>query len=191
LVVVRTLRSLAEARFRNISVEDLSSLESTITGDLLPNLNPRARRLLNLASLALNLASTPTMLKPFSMLSVEDRRRWLERVNVESTIYNLISLLDVVVLATHMANPRVSSRIGYRREEAMSRVRVEPLPMLSRSGKPRGVYDVVVVGSGAGGSIVAWELTRRRFRAAPFEVGPEPSRGDLVKLHPSFRALKY
>jgi choline dehydrogenase-like flavoprotein len=191
LVVVRTLRSLAEARFRNISVEDLSSLESTITGDLLPNLNPRARRLLNLASLALNLASTPTMLKPFSMLSVEDRRRWLERVNVESTIYNLISLLDVVVLATHMANPRVSSRIGYRREEAMSRVRVEPLPTLSRSGKPRGVYDVIVVGSGAGGSVVAWELTRRGFRVALFEVGPEPSRGDLVKLHPSFRALKY
>jgi len=191
VVFVRTVRSLAEARFKDISVEDLNYLESTLVRDVIPNLNPKARRLLNLASLALNVASIPSTLKPFSTLSIGDRRRWLERVNAESNLYNIIALLDVIVLATHMTNPRISSRIGYRREEAVGGVRVEPEPALSRSGKPRGAYDVIVVGSGAGGSVIAWELSRRGFKVALFEAGPEPSRDELVKLHPSLRALKY
>jgi choline dehydrogenase-like flavoprotein len=189
--LVRTIKSLAEAQLKSISAEDLNYLESTLKREVLPNLDPKVKRLLNLLSLALELSPIPSTLRLFSTLSIERRRKWLETINVEGTTYDITILLDTLLMVIHMMNPRVSSRINYKREEVVSKIQLEPRTVLSRSGKPQGVYDVVIVGSGAGGAVVAWELVRREFKVALFEVGPEPTQDELIKLHPFLRAFKY
>jgi choline dehydrogenase-like flavoprotein len=50
-------------------------------------------------------------------------------------------------------------------------------------------YDAIVIGSGAGGAIVAWRLSQRGIRVALFEAGPEPN--SLREDHPVIKAVKY
>lgn len=77
--------------------------------------------------------------------------------------------------------------------EVLTRERTPPpvshplIPFLTRKADPKKHFDVIVIGSGAGGAPVAWDLTRRGYRVALIEQGtlpiPQSGAGALEKFY--------
>ncbi|MEB3778963.1 MAG: GMC family oxidoreductase [Desulfurococcales archaeon] len=64
-------------------------------------------------------------------------------------------------------------------------------PRITTSEPLKDPYDVVVIGSGAGGAVVAWHLASKGYRVVVFESGPEPDPRILLREHPIIRATRY
>lgn len=186
----RVLKSLVEARLE---------LESSVMSDfivnmdkVMPILSPSSKRFLSILSILLDISPILSKFKPFTLLSSSKRKEWIREINAESFIYDIINTLDTVALAIYSLTPRFQESIGYNRLKTMREAKIEERDeKLTYKHKPKSYYDVVVIGSGAGGAIVAWELARRGFSVALFEAGPEPSTREFILEHPIIRALKY
>lgn len=157
-----------------------------------PLMTPKTRRLLNLAALALNVTPLLSKFKPLTAMSPIERRRWLENVNPESLTKDLAVMMEFVALAVYAGfNRGFQERIGYDRLGKLPKIGGQRIPRISSSGRPSEHYDVIVVGSGAGGAVAAWELARRGFSVVVFEAGPEPPLEDFIGEPPVVRAVKY
>ncbi|MCE4600916.1 MAG: GMC family oxidoreductase [Desulfurococcales archaeon] len=183
--LLAVLRSLSEAELGTVRPVEVFGEK------MIPVIDRGPRKLLNTASLLVNLAPLKSKLKTFNRLSVEERREWLERLSPESLISDLIGMFEFLLLAAYYTDEGEAGKIGYRRSNRLPPVTECRHVELSASKGPGESYDVVVVGSGAGGAVVAWSLSREGYRVAVFEAGPEPRLEELYGEHPVYRALKY
>ena len=182
--LLRVLEALSEAEFGTSRPAEL------VGGRVLPLLGQGPRRLLGLASLLVDLAPLLGRWRTFTSMGLEDRRRWLRGLSPAGLVADMLGLLEFLLLAVYYVDRGAAESIGYRREERIPPASECRQPRLS-SRRPGREYDVVVVGSGAGGAVAASRLAGLGFRVALFEAGPEPGAGELVEEHPVFRALKY
>src|SRR5579862_2695157 len=68
---------------------------------------------------------------------------------------------------------------------AVSRVRRH-----HRGGSMSDVYDVVIVGTGAGGSTMALELATRGLKVLSLEYGPNVAPGQLMSMEMFYQAFR-
>jgi len=180
----------------NITCKVLKALSNSIWLDTWPaeyicnniihELNSRARRTLNLVSLIIELAPVLRKLRAFSGLDAEAIREWIDGLDPGSLSHGGLEMLEFLLSAVYFVNEKHASRIRYDRR--LSKISGE-ITLCSDITKLRSRYDTVVVGSGAGGSVVAWRLAMEGFKVAVFEAGPEPK--NIAGEHPSRRAIKY
>ncbi len=183
--LLRVLEALSEAELG-------TRRPAEVVGErVLPILGPAPRRALNLAARLVDLAPLLGKWRTFTSMRIEDRREWLRGLKPTGLVADMVGLLEFLVLALYYVDRGAAESIGYRRWERLPPLSSCSQPRLSSSRGPRGRYDVVVVGSGAGGAVAAWRLASLGYRVALFEAGPEPRAEELVGEHPVFRALKY
>ncbi|MDM7275437.1 MAG: FAD-dependent oxidoreductase, partial [Thermoprotei archaeon] len=186
----RVLQAIFEAEISS-DPEDVKSFREAFDR-VKPMINPKTGRLLNMTALALNLAPLTSKFKLLTSMSPQERRLWLEGVNPESLTKDLTVMLEFVALAVYAGfSGKFQARIEYDRPGRVSKVEARGAPKISREGRPLDSYDVIVVGSGAGGAVAAWELARRGFKVVVFEAGPEPPPGEFIGEPPVVRAVKY
>ncbi len=163
-----------------------------IKDNVISQLSKSSKKMLRLASWIINLSPLTSTLRTFTLLGREARRRWLSRVSGESMIYDMINLIEFLLLAVYYINPEHASRIGYVREPLYESEEKPIYKKLSTASKTyHEKYDVIIIGSGAGGAPLAWSLSRKGFKTAIFEIGDEPTIDELRDAHPIHRALKY
>lgn len=158
---------------------------------IMPMLDSQTKRFLNLASLIVNLYPIISKLKTFTMLSEREREEWLKELKPESFAQNALDILKFIISAVYYVNPKHAIKIGYKREPLIKPKQPPITPSITSKIKPRKEYDVIVIGSGAGGAVTAWSLSRKGLKVAIFEAGPEPIPEELFNDHPVHRALKY
>jgi len=183
--LLSVLSSLAEAELETTRPAEV------IRDKVLPALGSRSLRVLSLAAWLIELAPLRGMMRTFTSLSREDRAKWLKSLKPESLVADAVNMFEFIILAVHFMDRRASESIEYDRWKLIPPLRECEQPMLAAKKEPRGDYDIVIVGSGAGGAIAAWALSREGFRVAVFEAGPEPEPRELLEEYPTIRALRY
>ncbi|MEM3832382.1 MAG: GMC family oxidoreductase N-terminal domain-containing protein [Thermoprotei archaeon] len=164
-----------------------------IDKEIMPYLNSSTKKMLKMASWIINFSPIISRFKTFSMMNNEEKKKWLSSIKGESFTYDMINLLEFFLGAVYYVNQENAIKINYRREPyvspsheiASSPALSIPLKVLNKK------YDVIIVGSGAGGAVAAWNFARKGYNVAIFEVGPEPTREEFLNEHPVYRALKY
>src|SRR5438094_550839 len=116
-------------------------------------------------------------LRRFSRLAPAARDAWVERCLTSRLPWRRIPLLllKTLCLSAFCADPRVEAALGYGHECLDGRApgagpRLVPLQYPDVRGDVEEVADVCVVGSGAGGAVVAYELARAGVRPVPWEI---------------------
>jgi len=160
--------------------------------EILPRLEGKQRRIVTLASWIVELAPLVRRFRLFHQLSLEERRRWVMSTRVGITS-DMLAMIAILLFSGYYVNPSNATKVGYERRPLLesSSKYVEPPPRFTKSNKPRHDYDVVIVGSGAGGSVAAWILSRSGLKVCLLEVGPEPREEDFRNEYPIYRVLKY
>src|SRR5436305_1042806 len=115
-------------------------------------------------------------LRRFSRLAPAAREAGVERCLASRLPWRRIPLLllKTLCLSAFCADPRVEAALGYGHECLDGRApgagpRLVPLQYPDVRGDVEEVADVCVVGSGAGGAVVAYELARAGLRVEPIE----------------------
>jgi len=186
-IVTRVLRALSEAELGDTWPAEFYEDE------LKHIISDRGRKILKLAARMVNYAPIPRYLRTFSMMSRDKRWNWISGLNSEGMIYDLINVLEFLMFASYFVKPENYRKIGYDRaplkpprgEKVVCSISTSDYSML------RDRYDVIVVGSGAGGAVLAWRLVENGFSVALFEAGSSPREEDLLNMHPVIRALRY
>ncbi|MGB9729167.1 MAG: GMC family oxidoreductase N-terminal domain-containing protein [Thermoprotei archaeon] len=185
-VIKALIRSRVELKPNDIAYFDES------LNKVLPFFTIKSKRFLELASFIVDIAPLLSRFKLFTMLSVDERRLWLNGLNPMSLTYNIVSMLDFIALALYSLNPMFQSSINYNRVERVTVASFgKTYSRMSASSRPKKFYDAVVVGSGAGGSTVAWYLSMKGHSVALFEAGNEPELEEFIVEYPLYRTLKY
>jgi hypothetical protein len=127
------------------------------------------------------------------MLNYEEKRKWLLKIKEESLTYNMINLLELLLSAVYYVNQENAVKINYKREPYIlpSNEIIQSTTLSVPLKVPNKKYDVIIVGSGAGGAVSAWNFARKGYNVAIFEIGPEPTREEFLNEHPVYRVLKY
>src|SRR5437667_7811701 len=119
-------------------------------------------------------------LRSFSRLSPETRAAWVETCAASAAPWRRIPLvlLKMLALAAFTADSRVEAALGYTYdclEPAPPRrgKRLAPLQHPDVHGAVEETADVCIVGSGAGGAVVAHEPARAARRVVVLEEGPD------------------
>lgn len=129
----------------------------------------------------------PFKFRRFSRLSLEERERNLEAW--ESSRFwprrQALRALKLLVLSQFYARPEVHSRLGYphplkRVPIDDSRIRPRRLPASPTSPSPGESAAVIVVGTGAGGAVVAAELAEAGLDVVMLEEGGRHTRRDFT-----------
>lgn len=122
----------------------------------------------------------------FSALTREERRAYTGGSLRSAAPWRrpLLSLLKPLCLAAFTAHPRVTAAIGFTGECVESGPprtgpRLHPLAYPDIHGAVDLRADACVVGSGAGGAVVAKELAERGFSVVVVEEGPYVTREDF------------
>lgn len=126
----------------------------------------------------------------FSRLSDEKQTAWMETASQRESQREILQLLKTLCAGAYVADPRVSEAMGFDDrcvDESPPRRgrRLRPIMHPEISGDVAVQADVVVVGSGAGGAVVAKELAERGLRVVVVEEGAyftqEDFRGPLTE----------
>lgn len=164
-----------------------------IKKEVMPYLNPQTKKMLKIASWIINFSPLISKFKTFTMLNNKEKKEWLSEIKSESFTYDMITLLEFLLSAVYYVDQENAIKINYKREPYISPSHeITSLPTFSAPLKVLNKkYDVIVVGSGAGGAVAAWNFARKGYNVAIFEAGPEPTREEFLSEHPVYRALKY
>ena len=124
---------------------------------------------------------------PFSALSVDERGRVLRglansrlaqvRLGFEA-FKRLVAIAYYADAPARGSNP-IWQQLGYPGPVAPGSASSEPPPVVSVNVDTTLDCDCVIVGSGAGGSVVAGELAARGWNVVVLEQGPAVSEGDF------------
>jgi choline dehydrogenase-like flavoprotein len=160
----------------------------------LDSFKAREKYRIRLAFTALAFLPLATLHPPFNLMSIERRERWIERRFLDDTRdwlvpkwardlrRALIRTAQQFCFFGYYGDERAAAEVGYipfsRREDTPDRLsaRVRPARKLT-SMTPSDVNgesitaDVVVVGTGAGGATLAYELARRNREVLMLERG--------------------
>jgi hypothetical protein len=114
--------------------------------------------------------------RTFSRLSEDDRRAFTERAAAGGWRRGLLVMLKTLCVSAYTANPEVARAIGFTEsclDESPPRTgpRLRPIAWPDIAGDVTVRADVVVIGSGAGGAVVAKELAERGIRVVVLEEG--------------------
>ena len=159
--------------------------------ELINKLSRNPRRLIRLATCYIQLRTIPRYLKPFTRLDVSKRRTWIEGLSHKSLAKDMMEIIQFLLSAVYFNKDQNRTKIGYERKIYLND-RGRPLEQPKLSHEPVDIkdkYDAVVVGSGAGGAVVAWKLCKAGYKVAVFEAGPEPS--NVALENPVDRAVRY
>lgn len=164
-----------------------------INKEVMPYLNPQTKKMLKIASWIINFSPLISKFKTFTMLNNKEKKEWLSRIKGESFTYDMINLLEFLLSAVYYVNQENAIKINYKREPYVPPSHeIAPLPTFSTPLKVLNKkYDVIIIGSGAGGAVAAWNFARKGYNVAIFEAGPEPTQKEFLSEHPVYRALKY
>lgn len=122
-------------------------------------------------------------LNPFTRLLPSQRHRHYQRWN-SFFGRHVVRLLNVFVFTAYYSHPDVARSVGFEdktetgRKTPKSRVGILPVPQRSLERE----VEVCVIGSGAGGAVVAKELSERGHEVLILEEGDYFSRDDFQTL---------
>jgi len=164
------------------------------TDQLLASIDAPIRSRIRLMFLVLEWAMPALLVRrplPFSALGARSRRRLVEGLIkptglVERLLAPIVPIgsiartMKVLASAGYYGDPITMRAIGFEEYEGSPRSRganltpknyPDPHPQLSRPPHRTGRLDAVIVGSGASGSVMAYELARRGMKVAVLERG--------------------
>ncbi|MEM0138975.1 MAG: GMC family oxidoreductase [Thermoplasmatales archaeon] len=155
------------------------------------SLDKGAAKFLKFASTILDMAPMISKFNTFTKLNEHERMDWLEK-NREGFLGDIIFLLGYYISGWAYVDENRAKAIGYQHRSTLKPVaKFQPSKKLSHEGKPKDRYDVVIVGSGAGGAAVAYELSKHNLSVAVFEAGSEPTEEEFLNDLPINRGTKY
>ncbi|MGC9180241.1 MAG: GMC family oxidoreductase N-terminal domain-containing protein [Vulcanisaeta sp.] len=182
--LTKVINALSETRLS-------SGIKYSIIQNVINEMSRESRRMINVSSLITNWAPFLKYFKTFSRMSNEERGQWLNTIKPGSFIDVLVNdLLMFMTTALFFLDEDNAKTINYDRSPLKPIGIVTQAPKLSSANRPKEMYDVIIIGSGAGGAVVAWELARRGLSVAVFETGLEPTPDDLRKP-PVLRTIKF
>src|SRR5262245_36188343 len=188
---LRTLRALADALVPRggpfaLGADDVGTAERI--GDYLARLTPATRQQIRLLVRAWDAGPLASRhLRPFHRLSPEARAAWLDACETSRLPWRRapLLLLKTLCLTAFCADPRVEEALGYThacldaREPRPGR-RLAPLQWPDVADGHEETADVCIVGSGAGGAVVAHELAAAGRRVVILEEGAYFTQADFT-----------
>src|SRR5213593_1210726 len=187
---LHTLRAVAEALIPPgggfpLGAGDVGTAERA--GRYLAGMAPETQRQVRLLLRAWEAAPLASRhLRRFSRLAPAARDEWVERCLASRLPWRRIPLLllKTLCLSAFCADPRVEQALGYAHGCLDARApatgpRLTPLQHPEVCGDVEEVADACVIGSGAGGAVVAHELARAGLRVLVLEEGAYFTRDDF------------
>jgi len=124
---------------------------------------------------------------PFSRLDLHERERIVARLEgLPGSLAEATTALELLMVLAYTGTPEVAAALGVEQGQLIPLT--SPLPPATRLPTRQGAdlegldeaFDVVIVGSGAGGSPVARELARAGWSVAVVEEGRAVNRDDFT-----------
>jgi len=135
-----------------------------------------------------------TVLRPrFSRLPPAARKRLIERrITGPRAILRSLSKLRVLFLAGYYDDPRVQADIGVHRTRAVESLRLAPLAVRPPGADEHTIEaDFCVIGSGAGGAVIACHAARAGRSVVLVEEGPQVRGKQMSGRENAMSALLY
>ena len=130
---------------------------------------------------------------PFSRLPARSRRRLIERrITGRRALLRPLAKLKVLFLAGYYDDPGVQAAIGVRRTRDVAPLALPPLAVRPpAAGEAVIDADLCVIGSGAGGAVIAAHAARDGRRVVLLEEGPHVRGADFDGRENPMSALLY
>lgn len=123
--------------------------------------------------------------RPLNELSADQRQQWLQRQWNHPLTSPLLRALSLPLKLAYLSQPEIAARAGQRSLPPVPAE--EPARWMQQVMRPEEVLengklavDVVVVGSGAGGAVAAYELASQGLAVLILEEGAHFQRKDFV-----------
>lgn len=135
--------------------------------------------------------------RPLDKLSADERHQWLQRQWNNALTYPLLRALSLPLKLAYLSQPDIAARAGQRSLPPIPAD--EPARWMQQVMRPDDVLDqgrlevdAVVIGSGAGGALAAYELASQGLAVLILEEGAHFQRGDfasdpLSQIHRLYR----